>query len=138
MTGRLHITGQELIEAILSAAKVEYRRTRQWQQRAKYGQQRPPLTVWRFADSQPGLEEVIQEVVQSFKGRVAWTVFKPTRNWVIEPLHTKEFFRSRDFTSDVEAAIAFGKEYPDEVKAAFQDLPELAEHLRQRLSQQKP
>jgi len=129
--------GSELINLIRSLGDLGYVRVVGWGETA-FGQERPPLTVWRFKESQPGLEELLQEAVGSFKGRVAWVMFKGTRNWCIEPLHAKDFFRSRDFRGDVEAAIAFGKEFPDEVLAAYQDLPELAAHICRRLAQQSP
>jgi hypothetical protein len=127
--------GSELIEIIRPLSELGYCRVIGWQGVA-HGGERPPLTVWRFAESQPGLEMLIQEAVSSFEGRVDWIVHKPTRNWVIQPLKVKEFWESRGFNNDVLAAIAFGEEFPDEVVAAYEDLPELADHLRRHLSQQ--
>jgi hypothetical protein len=125
------MTGTELIDVIRELAPVEWGRTSQAD--SAENATRPPLTAWRFAAPDPTLEGVLRRAVEGFEGRIRWVMWNHGRNWVVEPAAVATYPRKEEFTNDVELAVAFGREHPDVVRKAFEDLPHLAEHVRREL-----
>jgi hypothetical protein len=120
-------TGGELIEALSELAPLEWARFSRVNEPSE--EMRPPLTVWRFADHLPGLEGAIERAVLSFAGKTKWNIRREGRNWVIQPEAVYSYPKRAAFQNDVELAIAFGREHPQVVREAFDDLPRLAEHV---------
>lgn len=92
---------------------------------------RPPMTAWRFAHPNRRLHDCIAAAVAEYRGSVRWLA-SVGQNWVIQPEAVANYSRRPAFANDVELAIAFFEEYPGLVRAAFEDMPLLAEHLRHR------
>jgi hypothetical protein len=90
----------------------------------------PPVIVWRFKESQPGLELTIKKAVESFKGNVEWEIQFTGRNWVIAPKRVREFQEQRGYRVDVESLSALANEEPDFGREANEDLPGLAEKIK--------
>jgi hypothetical protein len=94
------------------------------------GEGRPPFLVWRFADADEETYRTIACVVGEFCGAVAWGVHRSGRNWVIEPVEVASFAGSANFRTDLEMSDSFAAQFPDLVKGALSDLPQLANWIR--------
>ena len=124
--------GDEVLKVIAELAPLEWGRCSRAEGPAEAT--RPPLTVWRFLDAPVDLERDVQRAVTGFAGRIRWEIRKGGRNWVIQPEAVATYPRRGEFRNDIELAIAFGKDHPDIVREAFEDLPQLAKHVMEQVS----
>lgn len=123
------ITGREVIEILQIFGELAWAKCgdiNSQEDNLKY----PPVIVWRFKESQPGLELTIKKAVESFKGNVEWEILFTSRNWVIYPKWVREFQEQRGYRVDVEALSALANEEPDFGRKANEDLPGLAKKIK--------
>ena len=132
------ITGVEVIDVFKKYGDLEWFRCKGYGEveQLKY----PPFMVWRFdpkkmtSEQIKNTEEKILAAVKDFKGNVNWVLYLGGRNWVLMPEKVKEFNDEGKYRVDVEAHSAFAEQYPDISLKAIQDLPALAEQIKEFLS----
>jgi hypothetical protein len=97
----------------------------------------PPVTVWRYKEKDERRDQLIVNAVESFNGNIQWTIsFRdreslPGRNWSIAPKRYEEFLNEiKDNPDIINAKEAFAAAEPEVGKAANQEIPDLAEHIK--------
>jgi hypothetical protein len=134
----ISVTGTEIIDVIRQFGALEWGRWSPLVEGREEKLAQPPVIIWRYKDHNETLERLIEEAVHSFKGNVEWEMRRPGRNWVIAPVHVREFYQQGGFRVDVEAHKALADQDPSFGVNANSDLPRLAEHIRTFVSSKMP
>jgi hypothetical protein len=96
----------------------------------------PHLSVWRYKEKKPAIEDAIVNAVNSFQGEVEWVIEFSGRNWSIIPKVVNKFIQEHnEFRTDSEAMAAFADKSPEVGEMANKDLPDLAEHIKKFVQQ---
>lgn len=105
----------------------------------------PPVVVWRYKYQDERRDQLIVDAVESFKGKVEWKIsFRDRReslggrNWSISLKRVQEFSDNieniqafLDSTGAVSLDGAFAILHPEVGLAANQEIPQLAEHIKE-------
>jgi hypothetical protein len=102
----------------------------------------PPVILWRYKEKDERRDQLIVNAVKSFSGDIQWTIsFRdreslPGRNWWITPKQFEEFLDEvKDNPDIIDTKGAFADAEPEIGKAANQELPDLAEHIKRFVQQ---
>jgi len=97
----------------------------------------PPVFGWRYHNCDGKIYAEIFECIHSFKGNVEWTMYKVTRNYVIEP-NQFHIIRLAEGNQNLERVLREG--YKDFIEKAIEDVPMLCGYIEDRfdLSNKKP
>lgn len=95
---------------------------------------RPPATSFRFRDENPKVITLLQEALDSYEGKIKWSLIGQTReynpgtNRCVLPTYVEEL---REKTGSLTKVYDYISENnPDFGPVAFEDLIGLAEHVR--------
>jgi hypothetical protein len=103
----------------------------------------PPVIAWRYKDKDERRDQLIVDAVESFNGNLQWIItFRdreslPGRNWSIMPRRFKEFLNELkknpgliDPDLFISSERAFSKIEPEIGEIANQEIPQLAEYIK--------
>ncbi len=96
----------------------------------------PPVTIWRYKEKDERRDQLIVNAVESFNGKLQWAIcFRdrerlPGRNWSISPKQFEDFNTENTFEYGVDSGAEFARLYPEIGKMANEELPALAEHIK--------
>lgn len=127
------MTGREIIDILEQFSKLEWARwgnIRDDEEQLNF----PPVMVWRFKEPKEILERKIVEAVENFEGNIKWKIFQSDKNWVLEPERVRTFIEEGNYRVDSHAFADMAKLEPEIGKAANEELPRLAEHIRNVLN----
>ncbi|HOP94073.1 MAG TPA: hypothetical protein PLP24_11975 [Acetivibrio thermocellus] len=97
----------------------------------------PPAFTWRYHDCEVKIYAEIFECIHSFKGNVEWTMYKVTRNYVIEPSQF-HIIRLTEGSHNLKSILK--EKYKDFIGKAIEDVPMLCAYIEDKfdLSNKKP
>ena len=104
----------------------------------------PHSTFWRWKNPDPELGKLVVEAVESFRGQVEWTISsrerRPSlggRNWGIRTLREEQLSKERKDLNYVEIDQLIREKEPEIGILSNQDVPKLAEHIKQYVEENR-
>ena len=95
----------------------------------------PPIIVWRYKKPAQELADLLQRIVRTVPGTIAWEFSIFGQNWMLMPARINEYATGRGDIGGRDAVLELMKNEPEFGQRANAELPLLAQHIQQQLEQ---